>query len=176
MTAEKPLATIHLDHAAIELWPGHVRTVFKDGATVPAAPNGTETILDTAIHELLHHVHAQVKTQGESFCLRAVAQGDGKRWTPERLEEESFAYPAGKLLAPIVAQLLEAYGAVGSKYAQPATRDPIAQAAMVLLKAHMAARKKPLAERSPRETDLAYLGRNRLIRIGKGKYPAEVAQ
>ena len=47
---------------------------------------------------------------------------------------------------------------------------------MVLLKAHMAARKKPLVERSPRETDLAYLGRNRLIRIGKGKYSGEVAQ
>lgn len=50
-------------------------------------------------------------------------------------------------------------------------RDPIAQAAMVLLKAHMAAKKKPAAERSPRETDLAHLGRNRLIRVGKGKYP-----
>ncbi|WP_347139469.1 hypothetical protein [Paracoccus sp. SSK6] len=55
-------------------------------------------------------------------------------------------------------------------------RDPIADAAMVLLKAHMAAKKKPATERSPRETDLAYLGRNRLIRIGKGKYPGEVAE
>lgn len=116
----KPLAVIRLDHAAVELWPTHVRTVFNDGAVVPAAPNGTETILDTAIHELLHHVYAQVKNKGESVCLRAAAQGDGKRWTPERLEEESFAFPAGQLLAPMVAQLVEVYGAVGSKYAQAA--------------------------------------------------------
>lgn len=55
-------------------------------------------------------------------------------------------------------------------------RDQIACAAMILLKAHMAAKEKPLAERTPREVDLAYLGRNRLIRIGKGKYPGEVAE
>ena len=51
-------------------------------------------------------------------------------------------------------------------------RDPLAEAAMILLKAHTKAKKKPLAERSPLEVDLAYLGRNRLIRIAKGKHPA----
>lgn len=50
--------------------------------------------------------------------------------------------------------------------------DPVAEAAMILLKAAMKAKKKPLHERSPLEVDLAYLGRNRLIRIGKGKYAA----
>ena len=106
----KPLATIELDHVVVELWPTHVRSVFKsDGAVVPAAPNGDETIIETAIHELLHHMVAQIKDKSPSHCLRAVAEGDGKRWTPERLEEESFVFPLGKLMTPSVYTLIETY-------------------------------------------------------------------
>lgn len=103
------LAVFELKHAKIELWPTHIRTVFPDGSVVPAAPNGDETIIETAIHEFLHHLYAEVKHKAPSECLTAVAKGDGKRWTPERLEEECFAFPAGKLLTPFVMELIKAY-------------------------------------------------------------------
>lgn len=105
----EPLAVIALNHAKLELWPSHVRTVFADGAEVCAAPNGNETIWDTAIHELLHSVFAQVTHDRPSACLRAVADGDGKRWTPERRAEESFSYGAGLILADAVRKMARAY-------------------------------------------------------------------
>lgn len=106
-----PLATIELRHARIELWPYNVTTVFPDGKQVVAAPNGDETIIETACHEALHSILQLALSDRPSHCLRAVADEDGKRWTPERREEEALAYG----MTPHVAALVRA---VGKAYAQ----------------------------------------------------------
>ena len=108
MTIE-PLAVIRLNHVEFELWLTHVRSIFADGSEVNAAPNGDETIIETALHELLHHVYAQVTTNTPSACLKAVAVGDGVRWTPERKQEENFAFPAGKVLYPALKTIFGTY-------------------------------------------------------------------
>lgn len=104
-----PLAVFTLDHCTFEVWGpdeghkhGHVRTVFKDGLTVPAAPNGDETLLDTALHEMSHHLVAMLTHRGPSLCLRAVAEGDGRRWTDARRAEEDVAFAIGRTLAELV--------------------------------------------------------------------------
>ena len=105
----EPLAVIALNHAKLELWPDCVRTVFADGKEVVAAPNGDETILDCAIHECLHSIYAQVTHDRPSACLRAVADGEGKRWTPERKAEEAFCYGAGLILTDAMRKMAKAY-------------------------------------------------------------------
>lgn len=108
----EPLAVIALNHAKLELWPSHVRTVFADGAEVCAAPNGKETLLDTVCHEVAHILHAEVLHGREPVCLRAVADGDGRRWTDDRREEEDFSFPAGIILAKTIRAFVDAYGSV----------------------------------------------------------------
>lgn len=107
---EAPLASIKLSHAKMELWPGHVRTVFPDGREVCAAPNGDETIIDTAVHELLHSVYAQVVRDTPSACLDAVSRGGPVGWTLARREEEAFAYGATAPMAQAIRKLIKAYG------------------------------------------------------------------
>lgn len=109
----EPLAIISLRHARLELWPGHVRTVFPDGLTVEAAPNPGETIFDTALHELAHHIVGWVLHDEPSACLRAVAEGDGRRWTDRRRQEEEAALVLGPLLVDTMTKLAEAYGPKG---------------------------------------------------------------
>lgn len=105
-----PLATIHLRHSKLELWPSHCRTVFPDGRTVEAAPNEGETITDCVAHELAHHLISQAMHDKPSACLRAVANGDGNRWTPRRREEEEAALSIGPALVEAVTKIAEAYG------------------------------------------------------------------
>ena len=108
---EAPLATIQLHHATLELWPEHVRTIFhEDAAEVPAAPNGSETVIDTAIHEFLHSAIAQAWGDKPSECLRAVADGDGRRWTDARRFEEALAFGMGPLVKAMHLALCDAYG------------------------------------------------------------------
>lgn len=106
----EPLATLKLHHATIEFWNDNVRTVFhEDQSRVPAAPNEGETIIDTAVHEALHSILAQVTQDRPSECLRAVADGDGRRWTQGRREEEAMAYGMGPLVVALHRALCEAY-------------------------------------------------------------------
>lgn len=106
----EPLAKVRLTHATMELWPDCVVSVFPDGLDVPAAPNGLETLIDTASHEWAHHALGQVLHDRPSVCLRAVADGDGHRWTDERHEEETRAYALGLILAEFVGAMIRAYG------------------------------------------------------------------
>lgn len=101
-----PLATLRLKHAMLEVWGpdehcarGHVLTRFPDGLTVPAAPNGDETLTDTLAHELAHHLYAELRHDAPSACLRGVAEGHGRRWTDAKHEEETAAYRLGLQLA-----------------------------------------------------------------------------
>lgn len=105
----EPTASIDLNHAIFEIWwPTHVRTVFKsDGRTVEAAPNPGENFIQTAIHEFLHSIVAEAENDEPSVVLRAVADGDGRRWTPERRAEEGLAYSMGNRLAQLYTALLE---------------------------------------------------------------------
>lgn len=103
------LAVLTLPHCTFEVWgsdeghaKGHVLTRFPDGLTVPAAPNGDEGLLDTACHEASHHLVAQMRHGRPSVCLRAVAEGDGRRWTDERRAEEDEAFALGRMLAELV--------------------------------------------------------------------------
>lgn len=110
----QPLAVITLNHATLELWPTHCRTIFADGKEATAAPTGGDTLIQTVCHELLHSLFAQAIHNAPSACLRAVADGDGRRWTPERRAEEAFAYGGSKALAEAVRQMARAYGATAS--------------------------------------------------------------
>ena len=114
------IAVIPFDHCTFEVWGpdaghhrGHVRTVFPDGLSVPAAPNGDETIWDTACHELSHVLVAQIAHGRASVCLRAVAEGQGRIWTAERRAEEDEAYALGLKLAGLFASLARAEVAHG---------------------------------------------------------------
>lgn len=106
----EPLAVLRLRHATMEFWADCVVSVFPDGLDVPAEPNGIETIIQTACHEASHHLLAQVMHDRPSVCLRAVAEGDGHRWTDDRRAEEDLAYPLGLILAEFVTAMIRAYG------------------------------------------------------------------
>ena len=101
----EPLAVVRMNHATLEVWPDSVRTVFADGKAVPAAPNGDETLTHTAVHELLHSAIQEALTDQPSHCLRAVADGDGKRWTDQRRFEEGLAYSMTPRLVALVEAL-----------------------------------------------------------------------
>lgn len=107
----EPLGVVRLKHADLELWPDCVVSVFRsDGLDVTAAPNGMETIVMTACHEASHHILSQIMHDRPSVCLRAVAEGDGHRWTDERRAEEDLAYPMGLILSVFVMEMIRAYG------------------------------------------------------------------
>lgn len=108
-----PLAIVRFTHGEMEVYgpaegyeKGTCCTVFhSDGARVPAAPNGSETLLDTLAHEWAHSAVAQVLHDRPSVCLRGVAEGHGRRWDPEKHQEESLAYSLGLLLADLLKAL-----------------------------------------------------------------------
>lgn len=104
---------VRLAHAKLELWPDCVLTVFPDGLDVPAAPNGVETLIDTAAHEWAHSALAQVLHDRPSVCLRGVAEGHGRTWTDGKHDEETKAYALGLLLADFVRAMFKAYGPKG---------------------------------------------------------------
>ena len=106
----EPLAVLRFKHALLELWPDCCLTVFPDGLDVPATPNGLETLLDTVAHEASHHLLAQVLHDRPSVCLRAQAEGEGRRWTDERHDEETKAFAMGLLLADLLKAVVRAYG------------------------------------------------------------------
>ena len=106
----EPLARIALPHGArLDLWPTNVTTVLPDGREVPAAPNGDDDMLDTLAHELAHSLCADVLTASPSLCLTAQADGDGRRWTDERLAEETVALRWGRVLREAM-EAARAYG------------------------------------------------------------------
>jgi hypothetical protein len=105
----QPLATFEFHHARLELYgpdadhaKGWCRTVFHDGLTVPAAPNGRDGLLDTALHEASHLLTGELLFDGPSVCLRGVAEGRGRTWTDDKHREETAAYRIGQLLAELV--------------------------------------------------------------------------
>ena len=105
----EPVAVFSLDHCTFAIYgpdehhaKGLVVTTFADGLTVPAAPNGGETLIDTALHELSHHLVAQLRYDCPSACLRGVAEGHGRKWDDAKREEETEAYRMGQVLAQVV--------------------------------------------------------------------------
>ena len=103
-----PISVLSFNHARFEIWPDSVRTIFKaDGAEVVAAPNSGETLIDCAVHEALHHIVSQAKSDTPSACLRAVADGDAYRWTEDRREEESLCFGMGHLVVDLVRAIIQ---------------------------------------------------------------------
>jgi len=103
-----PLSVFTLDHCTFAIYgpdehhaKGLVVTTFPDGLTVPAAPNGDEALIDTALHELSHHLVAQLRYDCPSACLRGVAEGHGRKWDDAKHEEESSAYKIGMMLSDL---------------------------------------------------------------------------
>lgn len=103
------LTKVELNSATIEFWEDNVRTVFKDSKCVTAAPNEGESMLDTAIHEVLHSIVAEALHNGPSECLRGVAEGNGRQWTPGKVYEEGLAYSMTPSIKKLFEALQEAY-------------------------------------------------------------------